>query len=402
MFGRKMRGGLALLLLLALAVPVLGAVPVADFSANVTSGYAPLTVQFTDESTGSPTTWFWELQESPSVTTNTQNVTHTYTEPGVHRIYLRVSNADGEDVEIKDGYITVLAQPTAPVAAFASDTATGGAPLTVQFADLSTGTPTAWAWDFDGDGVAETTEQNPSHTYEATGDYTVILQVSNEGGTDLETKTDYIHVGTLTATYLRAAFRFNVVGGTGGGGAAPLAVQFTDTTRANGTYARAWDFGDGTTSVEANPVHVYTAGGEYDVRLTVESDTRTNTERYTRIIKAYPAEASSPLPTNTYGSKMTQMMDSNWNLSVIGPLLPTPYTDLVPQTLFWGLLWGGVFMIYFVRQGTSWLSALLGIIIGGNILAFLPPEWQAAGQALLIVSIGAFLYVLIQGRIRSS
>lgn len=409
MFGRKNRplpGGVALaaVLLLALAAPVLAAAPVANFTMNVTSGYAPLAVQFTDTSTNTPDLWWWEFNVPAStLTSEEQHPIRVYTEPGVYTPYLLASNNDGFDGEYKYDAITVLSPLVAPVAAFTSDTATGGVPLTVQFTDQSTGGPTSWAWDFDGDTVADSTDQHPSHTYVQGGYYSVTLQVSSDIGTDLETKTDYVYVGALTATYLKPSFRYVVAGGSAGAaGPAPLAIAFTDTTRANGTYARTWDFGDGETSSEANPVHVYESAGEYDVRLSVQSDTQTSTERYAKIVKAYPGAAASPLPTNTYGAKMTLMMDSNWNLSVIGPLLPTPYTDLVPETLFWGLLWGGVFMIYFVRQGTSWLTALLGIIIGGNVLAFLPPEFQAAGQALLIVSVGAFLYVLIQGRIRSA
>lgn len=285
----------------------------------------------------------------------------------------------------------------APVANFSSNTTTGKAPLTVAFTDESTGSPTAWAWDFDGDAVADSTDQNPAHEYAANGNYSVTLQVSNAGGTDLETKTNYIYVGPLTATYLKASFRYVAAAGI-----APHTVTFTDTTKANGSYTRSWNFGDGETSNEANPVHVYTNAGEYDVSLTVQSDSRRNTETYKKIIKAYPVAAGSPLPTNTYGVHMTEIMDSNWNISVIGAIMPKAYTDIMPETLFYGLLFVGVFLILFVRQGTSWLVALLGIIIGGNVLIFLPPEFQSLGQAMLIISIGAFLYVMIMGRIRSN
>lgn len=60
-----------------------------------------------------------------------------------------------------------------------SHTANGA---TVSFTDLTTNTPTSWLWDF-GDGNTST-QQNPSHTYAATGTYTTCLTVSNECGTD--------------------------------------------------------------------------------------------------------------------------------------------------------------------------------------------------------------------------
>ncbi len=372
--------------------------PVAAFSANVTSGYAPLAVQFADLSTNTPDMWWWEFNVPTSTLhSEEQNPVCVYTEPGIYTSYLLASNVGGFDGEYKYDYITVLPPPAGPVASFTSDVIAGHAPLSVQFTDTSTGSPTAWAWDFDGDAVADSAEQNPTHDYAADGNYTVTLQVSSAGGTDLETKTDYIYVGALTAIQLKASFRYTPAAGN-----APHTVQFTDTTEANGTYARSWTFGDGETSTEANPVHNYTSAGEYDVKLVVSSDYRTSTANYKKVIKAYPVAAITPLPTNTYGAKMTAIMDSDFNLSVIGETLPSVYTDLMPATVFWGLLFAGVFIILFIRQGTSWLVALLGILIGGNVLLFLPPEWQALGQAMLIVSIGAFLYVMIQGRIRSS
>lgn len=63
---------------------------------------------------------------------------------------------------------------------------------TVNFTDNSTGTPTSWAWDF-GDGGTATT-QNPSHTYNTAGVYTVQLTVSDGTNSDTETKTNYIAV----------------------------------------------------------------------------------------------------------------------------------------------------------------------------------------------------------------
>ncbi|KUG10026.1 cell surface protein [hydrocarbon metagenome] len=89
--------------------------------------------------------------------------------------------------------------PVAPVADFSADVTTGAAPLTVTFTDQSTNTPTSWAWDFDNDGIVDSTLQNPSHTYNTPGTYTVNLTVTNAGGSDSEVKTDYI---TVTETPL--------------------------------------------------------------------------------------------------------------------------------------------------------------------------------------------------------
>jgi PKD repeat protein len=87
--------------------------------------------------------------------------------------------------------------PTGPVAAFSGAPTTGAAPLTVQFTDESTGTPTSWDWDF-GD-TNTSTDQHPEHEYTAPGSYDVELEVTNAGGSDDELKAGYI---TVTAPEL--------------------------------------------------------------------------------------------------------------------------------------------------------------------------------------------------------
>jgi PKD repeat protein len=84
-----------------------------------------------------------------------------------------------------------------PVADFSADVTSGAAPLTVQFTDLSTNSPTSWAWDFDGDGTVDSTEQNPSHDFDAEGTYTVSLTASNAGGSDEEIKAAHITVNAV-------------------------------------------------------------------------------------------------------------------------------------------------------------------------------------------------------------
>jgi len=92
-----------------------------------------------------------------------------------------------------------------PTAGFGAHPTSGVVPLTVQFTDQSKGEITHWAWDF-GDGNTSTV-QNPSHTYETLGNYTVSLTVTNSGGSDTRTRTDYIQVnpGATVETSNRTA-----------------------------------------------------------------------------------------------------------------------------------------------------------------------------------------------------
>ncbi len=77
---------------------------------------------------------------------------------------------------------------------FISDITEGISPLTVQFADSSSGNPTTWAWDFDNDGNIDSYDQNPDWTYADTGTYSVSLTIGDGTNTDTETKVDYIRV----------------------------------------------------------------------------------------------------------------------------------------------------------------------------------------------------------------
>jgi peptide/nickel transport system substrate-binding protein len=81
------------------------------------------------------------------------------------------------------------------VAKFFAAPTSGTAPLEVDFTDQSESEVdiTAWEWDFDNDGTVDSTEQNPTHTYDAVGEYTISLKVTDaDDETDRETKIDYI------------------------------------------------------------------------------------------------------------------------------------------------------------------------------------------------------------------
>lgn len=166
-----------------------GLVPQAAFTADDTTGAPPHTVQFTDESGGSPTSWAWNFGDGVGTST-LRDPTYTYSNPGVYSVTLTVSNSAGTGAPLtKTNYISVS---TPGVYDFTSDTTTGPRPLTVQFTDLSTGGPTAWLWSF-GDGQTSTL-QNPTNTYTTAGTYTVTLDVTTPTGSGTVTKTNYINV----------------------------------------------------------------------------------------------------------------------------------------------------------------------------------------------------------------
>jgi tripartite motif-containing protein 71 len=241
--------------------------PGAAFSASPTSGKAPLKVTFTDKSTGKPTSWNWNFGDGNSSTE--QNPVHTYSKVGLYTVKLTVKNADGSGKTSKSKYIYVKNPLEAPSVVFSASPTSGKAPLTVNFTDKSTNSPTSWNWNF-GDGNTST-EQNPVHTYSKVGQYTVKLKVKNAAGSSTISKSDYIKViNPFKAP--NAAFSAKPTSGK-----VPLTVNFTDKST-NIPTSWKWNFGDGTSSTEQNPVHTYCKAGKYTVKLKVKNPAGSSTK----------------------------------------------------------------------------------------------------------------------------
>jgi PKD repeat protein len=153
--------------------------PVANFISNVTSGYTPLSVAFTDKSTNFPTSWKWNFGDGTNSTF--QNPVHVYSKTGNYIVNLTVSNANGTNSKLGPINVSLKPGPILPVANFSSNVTKGYPPLSVQFTDLSKNA-TSRKWNF-GDGT-NSTLQNPVHVYSKTGNYIVNLTVSNANGTN--------------------------------------------------------------------------------------------------------------------------------------------------------------------------------------------------------------------------
>ncbi|WP_082089518.1 PKD domain-containing protein [Methanosarcina horonobensis] len=268
--------------------------PVADFSNDVTSGNAPLTVTFTDKSTEAPTEWNWDFGDGNDSTD--RNPIHTYTSAGTYTVKLTVSNENG--TASKDGTITVLqtSEPVVPAADFSSNVTSGNAPLDVSFTDISTGSPAAWNWDF-GDGTSSA-DQNPVHTYSSEGTYTVMLTVSNANGTS--SKTLEINV---TGVEMDMGLPVVDFGTNATQGSAPLAVQFTDLSQ--NVVSWSWDFDNNgqSDSSDQNPVYVYEIPGDYTVNLTVSNANGTASK--TTTITVREAETDTGLPVADFSANVT-------------------------------------------------------------------------------------------------
>jgi PKD repeat protein len=170
------------------------------------------------------------------------------------------SNFGLDDLVI--GRVSII--ESGPTASFAAYPQSGPAPLSVRFLDYSYDGPVAWSWDFGDGGVSD--QQYPAHVYNRSGLYTVSLTVTDSGGrTGTATRDHYIRVADMPTPSPTPLANFSANATTG---PAPLAVAFTDAS-SPAPYHRWWQFGDGTSSTDADPVHIYTTPGTRTVNLTV-------------------------------------------------------------------------------------------------------------------------------------
>jgi len=153
-----------------------------------------------------------------------------------------------------------------PVASFSANPLSGSAPLTVIFSSTSTNT-TTHDWDFNGDGVLDASGTSVSYTYNDAGSYTVALTATGPNGVDTLTRTNYV---TVSPSPPLALFSANTTTGK-----KDLRVEFTNESIRYSS--SSWNFGDGNSSSDTNPIHTYTTSGTFDVSLSVTGDAGTDT-----------------------------------------------------------------------------------------------------------------------------
>jgi len=166
--------------------------PEAQYTASPNTGYIPIEVQFTDLSEGDIDTWEWDFDDDGLVDSTLQNPRYTYDNPGTYTISLTVSGPGGNGSKTRIAYLEFAPAPCK--ADFAAEPTTGEGVTTVQFTDLSTGEITSWAWDFNGDGIIDSTLQNPTYTYRRNGSYSVTLTITGPSCEDTLTKRSHIEI----------------------------------------------------------------------------------------------------------------------------------------------------------------------------------------------------------------
>lgn len=204
-----------------------------------------LTVSFFDESLGNNLEYIWGFDDG---TTSTEaNPVHTYSEPGVYTVLLNIFSQDPECVSVAVEQVEVGEIPCVAMFDYYQWD------FTVYFGDESQGNPTSWFWDF-GDGNTST-EQNPAHTFTSGGPFDVMLAISG----DENCSDTVMQTITFDTTSCFAYFEYSMD---------DLTVSFGNLS-VGLELEHLWEFGDGITSAEENPVHTYTEPGIYGVCLLI-------------------------------------------------------------------------------------------------------------------------------------
>lgn len=208
------------------------------------------TVEFTNTSTLSNEYYTWDFGDGNN--SGLTNPTHLYTAPGVYTVTLTAQDSITGCEDVATATVTIFDEP---IAFFTATTVCVG--NTTEFTNgsfIPTGVM-SFVWDL-GDGNTST-DINPTHTYATAGTYNVLLTATSDNGcTDTVTVAVTVNPEPTSAfTIVDASVCFGDT------------VYFTNGSTAGADVVYAWDFGDGNTSTETDPAHLYAGPGVYDVTL---------------------------------------------------------------------------------------------------------------------------------------
>lgn len=251
----------SLVLLLLVASPVKAQLQ-ANFTVDKTGGCSPLSVHFTNTSTGTSagTTWSWTMGNDN--TSTLQHAAAIYTTEKDFTVTLTAT--DGNQTSTKSITVTVYKKPEID---FSPNIVKGCEPLLVNF--TATGQPgdaplTSCYWDF-GDGATnEVATTSFGHVYQGQQLATVSLTAKNSYGCQSTVvKQNLVEIlPNLSADFTTSQRVLCNVSD---------AVQFTNKSKGPGTLTYAWDFGNGETSADLHPLHAFNTSGTYSVKLTTTS-----------------------------------------------------------------------------------------------------------------------------------
>jgi len=208
-----------------------------------------LMVHFQDESSGNYDHREWEFGDGGG--SNQPSPWYQYNEPGEYDVKLHIWGQGCNHTT----YRTIAVEPASTCYALFTCVQNHSSHLEVQFTDASIGQADSWSWSF-GDQQTSTV-QNPLHIYENPGDYEVTLTIGGPEGSSAFTR--FLQIEESSGCFANFEFYQNSI-------EEPMITFENLTTGQDLEYF--WSFGDGTTSNDTSPVHLYPAAGYYEAVLT--------------------------------------------------------------------------------------------------------------------------------------
>lgn len=270
------------------------------------SGCVPLDVLFVDTLRNAKQ-YIWNFGDgTPDSSTTAYQVNHTYTSTGTFRV--RLIAIDSNSCNVRDtAYLNIRVRTDKAILDFNITKLPPCESLNYQFDNTSTAPPgkpfgpDAFTWDF-GDGVRVPGGGSLTHAYAAPGTYPVRLVLLD---TNYCNYPDSLTKNLRVSPLVKAQFEVP-------DGCAPYSAYFNNTSLAGQQFF--WDFGDGSTSTEVNPTHIYPATGTYRISLLViDNGTCNIRDSTTRTISVHerPTAAFSTRPVPPEYNVPTVFMNSS-------------------------------------------------------------------------------------------
>lgn len=271
--------------------------PIDSFVASPTNACGPVSVSFTDYSTGIPlagaplVSYSWSFGDGVNGIAAAPGVNHTYSAAGTYTVTETVTDNIGCTATWTSPIPITIYRP---IANFHTDRSHACKNSNIHFTNTSTGASSI-LWDF-GDGNTSTTPIT-DHAYSVSGTYTIKLIASDTHGcTDTLKMVNFITVDPSPVASFTMSDTFAVC--------PPLNVTFTNTSIGGATYN--WTFGNGASSISPSPVNPYTSSGYYTVKLVVTNnigctDTaihHANVFGYNGAFVYHPSVGCAPLPVH--------------------------------------------------------------------------------------------------------
>ncbi|OQP65696.1 PKD domain-containing protein [Niastella populi] len=263
-----------------------------NFTVDKTSGCSPLTVSFTNKTTGASANAVYSWDLGNGNTSALASPSGIYIDEKSYTVTLTVR--DGSQTASRTATVTVHPKP---VVDFSAPVVKGCNPVNTTFTTTvqpGSGGITSYHWDLGDGSTRQSASPSISHNYTQVQKASVILTATNNFGCySTVSKKDYITIlPALTANFTADK---NMVCRAGD------PVQFTNTSTGPGTLSYAWNFSNGNTSTQQNPQHVYNTKGVYSVSLTVNSSegcAATKTLNNLNV-ETYRSDFSVPVPVCT-------------------------------------------------------------------------------------------------------